>query len=601
MEAANDTQRIEFATNHIYSPEYNSTGLGVHYGNVRIGFDYSYLNNDDQFADYGLKLSYEAKRFFVRALWRGILSEGVEHSLSGAQVMGIGAGYQDRYSLHPDVALSLLVSAAAIADYQPVGPLSRIDGLPYGSDNGTAGSTWLIWPKGRLALKTDFMEDRIFSLSLLSGGRVFCLGTSTPTRKHESGARYIEHAYSNTYTWDNRAEAKLDFTRYSKWIPTWSAGTRYMLFYNGIGRFGENHDLFTRLESKTENLILSAEYTFPIKRDLYAGDAVPLGRLHALSLSAIFHGKKWLLGARFDKIIEDGDADKFITFTKEDRIGFIAGGRFKSFEIMGQVVTSIESFNFQTFLNLAIYLSPANTHPPIIENVPELPPEHLPKILPVGYGLTQRELMFSPIENFRGHHPLSIDYNQMLKIKKDVASILEQENLSGREKAEQLIELGQKAETLEEQYYIIYTAVSNYTVIDINRNGSDSLFTLFDNNNGGHCENFTHAYRDFFLAIGISPNRLRDSFIGHNHRSLFVQLDDGRWISLERNSVSPPIETNNYWRALDIYSPNSYCRGYVDHERGTTFTDKSTKVGCTELWQRVWNLTEELTIPSNHF
>jgi len=608
MESAGDAQRIEFATSYLYSPEYNSVGLDLQHGNFRLGFDYSTSQVDTRVADYGLKLSYEAQRFFVRALWRGISNEGLQHSLSGAQVMGVGVGYQDRYSLHPDVALSLLISAATIADSQPVGPLNYIDGEPYGSDDGPTGSTWLIWPKGRIALKGHFFEDRILSFSLTSGGNVFLLGASYPKRLHESGAPYIEQAHSNIYFWENRAEGKLDLTDYSDWIPVLTAGTQYMLFRHGIGEFGENHDLFTRLQIKRDNLLLAAQYTFPIKRDLYAGDAVPVGRLHALSLSTIFYGMKWLAGARFDKIFYDNDADKYITFPREDRVSVVGGGRIERFEIFAQVTSSIESFNLQASLNLAYYMGTADARLPIIEKIPELPPEHLPAAVLVGNGLEQKGLTYKSLGDYHGSHPLSIGCSdggcdkKMAQLEEGVAAIFETKGSSGDERARKLIELGKSANSIQEKYYIIYKALSEHTEIDITRDGADGLFKIFDDDsNGGHCQNFTRAYHEYFLAVGIPSERLRDSFIGHNHRSLFVQMGDGRWVSLERDGLSPPITARNYWEALDIYSPSSYCRGYIQYDKGTTFTDSRVKAGCTELWQRVWNLTDELTAPSNHF
>jgi len=238
---------------------------------------------------------------------------------------------------------------------------------------------------------------------------------------------------------------------------------------------------------------------------------------------------------------------------------------------------------------------------PIEEEMPDLPPERLPASVLVGEGSEAKGVKFRALETFNGEHPFSINCadeicrDRVDELRQSVSSIIGDEGLTAREKAEKLIGLGRMANGMAEQFFIIHTAFRGYSEFDIVRGGDIGLFELFaDGSHGTDCKGYSKAYKEYFEALGISPNRLRDSFIAHNHRALFIQLDDGRWVVLERSAISPPIETTNYWEALAMYSGNSQCRGYIDPHRGTMVSKKSVKAACGEQWQQLWGLSEFL-------
>ena len=56
------------------------------------------------------------------------------------------------------------------------------------------------------------------------------------------------------------------------------------------------------------------------------------------------------------------------------------------------------------------------------------------------------------------------------------------------------------------------------------------------------------------------------------------------------------MQTDNYWEALELYSGNSHCRGYVNYDKGTIMSKKSIKAACGEQWQQMWGLTEFLVM-----
>ncbi|MBT3181952.1 MAG: hypothetical protein HN337_05515 [Deltaproteobacteria bacterium] len=600
-----EAKGITGATGYTYSPEYNRAEAGVYYrdpavGELKLDFDYTQSAIHSRFGGYGMRFAYEHPMGFVRAIWRGISHDGKEHSLSGSHAFGVGGGYHDIFHLHDDLDVSLLISAGVIASYQPVGPVDMFYHRPYGYEEGKDGPTWFVVPKGRVALQALLFEDSLLNLRVRSGGTGFGM-IACPDRKHEGGASYFGEGNASIFSWDNKVEAIFNFSDLSEWAPDWNFGIRYMFFFNGVGEVGENEDVYTGLSLKNKNVGFNAEYTYPIRRDLYAGDAVPLGRLHALKLSAMAFGERWLAGVRYDHIFNDDDKNKFVTYEKKNRIGAIVGLRLGLFEVFAQFASTLGSFDPQAYLNLSFSMGNGNGGGRLEDRVPGLPLEHLPNSVMVDDGNISNDTTFRILEAFDGDHPLSMNCDdescrdRVKELRDAVGDIITDDGLSGKEKGEHLLKLGRGASGIAEQFFIIYTAIRDYGEFNLNRGPNVGLFNIFENGNaGGDCKGFSRTYRDYFMMLGISSNRLRDSFIDHNHRALFFQLDDGRWVVMDKAGLSPPIETKNYWEALDKYSGNSHCRGYIDYDGHTMFTGASVKAACGEQWQQMWGLSEFL-------
>ena len=593
----------------------------------------------------GMDLSLTARKWFLNAMVGHVSAKQyMLHSQSGATEFGLGGGWRTSKSFKKFFSIDHLVAGGVVVQDQPVGNLNSVRGEPL-SD----GSSLFFWPIVR-AEQTISFKRKWLSAHINHGINLFA-----QLRKE------FMKTDTNSFLPDWHLNAEVSFRPSHWWKKKMPLdmevvlGARYFSGYIFDG-FGENADIHAGVNIgqrlKKFRWSLSTKYTQPIRRDLHAADALPVGRLQSLKTDGLVVWEpapkhSLLLSLGFATHFKDNDEMWFVAPPMKDYVHAGVGYQYGPASIFARVMamsgspktdviaTLGASFNFDFFNGKSV---------PIERLQPALPRQHLPLNARVGIGRHNYGLMYGiGTKSVEGDSPTSAQLGSYLrelinnfvqtkqpkrdnstgipvqdsngnwlifeydKLFKEIDGILNK-NVSGKKKAELLVNLGKQQKTEVEKFAIITYVIGQYTIYNNDRRDGPldtknwntwDLAKVLDQNNRV-CRDAANAVYEFLKKVVISTNRLKMANVTITHRVLFYQFkggpNDGYWIVFDQNFLLGPIKTKNLKQAMAWYTPTSYGRGWLEPGKGPFGTNRY-KMGFTGQWQRMRTAARKLVTP----
>lgn len=648
---------LSLDTSCTYAPTYGRCDVGGAYawgkGKKKLTLDVN-AHHEESFdgmgiATTGLDVGLTSKKWFLNLLVRHVNHDNSAlHTQSGAVEFGVGAGGRWKKPFKKYFSLDHLVAGGLILQDQLVGNLSRYGRRSENTPDSDGGL--FFWPiitaKQALSFKTKWLTARLsHGINLFSQVRQHFLKTDSHAFLPDWNAG-ADIVFKPSHFWRKQSSLDMSFRIGARYLSGWV-----------LGGLGENAEMLfgVNLGQKTRKFRwqLSAEYIHPIRRDLHAADALPEGRLQMLRADAAMiwqptARQSLLLGAGFATHMEDRDASWLISPPIRDYVYGHIGYRYGPLSVFGQVMAMPKAGGADIIAKLGLSLrfgTSGGRSIPLELIKRSLPNQHLPSASREGVnGLKHMAvggaavgLEDSPYADRRqfaralarmflgeGNTPKRDDSTgptelvfwgsdgtryviNTPKIYKDIDSILKL-NITGAQKAQRLIMLGKSMSTEVEKVFIIAYVIAQYTTYNSSRRDHPmdpknwnmwSLAKVLDEKKRV-CRDASYAAYQYFLAVGISRNRLKLARVGTQHMVLFYQIkggpNDGYWVAYDQRFVSSPIMTRDVRKAIAWYSPHSYGRGWTEPGKGPFGTPRA-RMGFTGQFQRMRKAARRLVTP----